>query len=508
PPLSNTALFAGQSVTLFARGAIDSIDDWTLSASNHSGDRQRFSLGRRPAEDAAFDNTKPDSSAANPNSDAPETNRMASATCLPLRAMWGRQRVRMLEDRYVVQAMESDESEREAMREQIVNTSLTSGVLCRYTAFVAVDQIVRHAPGQSPHSVTQAIEVPEGWQWQVTPRIPPGSRVSMSAFVRGRGVPMDIPLSIVELLPESLAREIHGLPIAVDNGEVIMAVVDETDLDLMEKLRSTLNRQVRMLRYDHASIQQAINHHYGQIEGETADSMLREFTETAIDFTTIDFEDTMDDSMQSGLPAVGVGSNLAGAPAPRMMQSMSRMSVSEMNEASVEYGGGGDDTDLAEGTVTTRLERGKYRKMSPRRRARDTPRPAASQTNNRQVPKGQAAVGDQNVSIPETKTTRLLLRLISQAIESSATAIRILLVNKQFVIQHRIDAQWQDHDVISKQHFDKLRFAILMMGRQDIACPQEQFAIPFTHGETRENLKVTLEDHPKKPAITIEFNRS
>ncbi|MEL7338291.1 MAG: VWA domain-containing protein, partial [Planctomycetota bacterium] len=180
PPLSNTALFAGQSVTLFARGAIDSIDDWTLSASNHSGDRQRFSLGRRPAEDAAFDNTKPDSSAANPNSDAPETNRMASATCLPLRAMWGRQRVRMLEDRYVVQAMESDESEREAMREQIVNTSLTSGVLCRYTAFVAVDQIVRHAPGQSPHSVTQAIEVPEGWQWQVTPRIPPGSRVSMS----------------------------------------------------------------------------------------------------------------------------------------------------------------------------------------------------------------------------------------------------------------------------------------------------------------------------------------
>ncbi|MEL7264544.1 MAG: hypothetical protein AAFP69_07055, partial [Planctomycetota bacterium] len=95
-----------------------------------------------------------------------------------------------------------------------------------------------------------------------------------------------------------------------------------------------------------------------------------------------------------------------------------------------------------------------------------------------------------------------------QAIESSATAIRILLVNKQFVIQHRIDAQWQDHDVISKQHFDKLRFAILMMGRQDIACPQEQFAIPFTHGETRENLKVTLEDHPKKPAITIEFNRS
>ena len=37
-------------------------------------------------------------------------------------------------------------------------------------------------------------------------------------------------------------------------------------------------------------ILEAINRYYGQIEGESADSMLQEFTDTAIDFTETEEE--------------------------------------------------------------------------------------------------------------------------------------------------------------------------------------------------------------------------
>lgn len=70
-------------------------------------------------------------------------------------AIWARARLRDLEDRYAVSGSTDLETE-------IVQTSLRYGVLCRFTAYVAVDAEVV-TDGSTPHEVTQLVELPEGW---------------------------------------------------------------------------------------------------------------------------------------------------------------------------------------------------------------------------------------------------------------------------------------------------------------------------------------------------------
>ena len=94
-----------------------------------------------------------------------------------------------------------------------------------------------------------------------------------------------IPPNVVELVPESVARENAILPMSEEDGALKVIVSDPSDLDTQEKLRFILNREVRYALAPRESILEAINRYYGQTEGESADSMLQEFTDTAIDFT-------------------------------------------------------------------------------------------------------------------------------------------------------------------------------------------------------------------------------
>src|SRR5215212_4735415 len=99
-----------------------------------------------------------------------------------------------------------------------------------------------------------------------------------------------IPPSVVELVPESVARENAVLPMAEDDGALRVIVSDPLDLDTFEKLRFILNRKIDIALAPKESILEAINRHYGQIEDQSADSMLQEFTDTAIDFTETEQE--------------------------------------------------------------------------------------------------------------------------------------------------------------------------------------------------------------------------
>ncbi|MBC6458516.1 VWA domain-containing protein [Actinomadura sp. HBU206391] len=90
--------------------------------------------------------------------DGAQWRRGASATVAHDRAaaaIWARAHLRELEDRYVTSGSES-------LEKRIVDTSLRFGVLCRFTAFVAVDSRVVTA-GQDPHRVVQPVETPDGW---------------------------------------------------------------------------------------------------------------------------------------------------------------------------------------------------------------------------------------------------------------------------------------------------------------------------------------------------------
>jgi len=102
-------------------------------------------------------------------------------------------------------------------------------------------------------------------------------------FVDLEGV--EISPSVIELVPESVARENVVLPLSMQGESLLVAVSDPMALEVIDKLRFILNRDLNLVVAPRAAIQNSINRHYGQSETESVDSMLQEFTETAIDFT-------------------------------------------------------------------------------------------------------------------------------------------------------------------------------------------------------------------------------
>ena len=94
-----------------------------------------------------------------------------------------------------------------------------------------------------------------------------------------------IPEAMIELVPESVARENVILPLAEEEDALKVIVSDPYDIDTVEKLRFILNRRIEIALAPRDKILEAINKYYSQIEGESADSVLQEFTDTAIDFT-------------------------------------------------------------------------------------------------------------------------------------------------------------------------------------------------------------------------------
>ncbi len=111
---------------------------------------------------------------------------------------------------------------------------------------------------------------------------------------------------VIELVPESVARENNVIPFSESHGAIRVLISDPFDLETTEKLRFILNKKIETALASKVAIQEAINHYYGQIEGESADSMLQEFTDTAIDFTeTSDADDDTDSAdMDENSPPV------------------------------------------------------------------------------------------------------------------------------------------------------------------------------------------------------------
>lgn len=91
--------------------------------------------------------------------------------------------------------------------------------------------------------------------------------------------------AVIELVPESVARENCILPVAFEAPVLVVATADPASQDILQKLEFILNRPVRPVLAYRAQIIEAITRHYGESETQSVDSMLMEFTDTAIDFT-------------------------------------------------------------------------------------------------------------------------------------------------------------------------------------------------------------------------------
>ena len=114
----------------------------------------------------------------------------------------------------------------------------------------------------------------------------------MKAKAEQHGLPfvelreIEIPASVIELVPESLARENIVMPLSQESGSIRVIMHDPLDFETIDKLRFVLNREIEVSLAPKDSIVEAINKYYGSTttETESVDSMLQEFTDTAIDF--------------------------------------------------------------------------------------------------------------------------------------------------------------------------------------------------------------------------------
>ncbi|WP_435017130.1 GspE/PulE family protein [Tundrisphaera sp. TA3] len=98
---------------------------------------------------------------------------------------------------------------------------------------------------------------------------------------------IEIPSSVIELVPESLARENFVMPLSQENGMIKVIMANPDDFETVDKLRFVLNREIDVALASKEAILEAINKYYGGTsqETESVDSMLQEFTDTAIDFS-------------------------------------------------------------------------------------------------------------------------------------------------------------------------------------------------------------------------------
>src|SRR5439155_2009316 len=104
----------------------------------------------------------------------------AGAGAHALTARWARAHLRDLEDRYVAGAASTD------LERRIVATSLRFGVLCRFTAYVAVDSRVVTEGGE-PHRVVQPVEPAAGWDMLLPAAPPMVAAAMMRPMVAGPG---------------------------------------------------------------------------------------------------------------------------------------------------------------------------------------------------------------------------------------------------------------------------------------------------------------------------------
>ncbi len=115
---------------------------------------------------------------------------------------------------------------------------------------------------------------------------------------------VSIPKAVIELVPESVARENLVLPLQLEDNTLELITADPTNYDTIQKLQFILNKEIRPVLATQEQIQEAINANYGQSETESVDSMLVEFTDTAIEFTQTESSLQMANADDSDAPVV------------------------------------------------------------------------------------------------------------------------------------------------------------------------------------------------------------
>ena len=115
---------------------------------------------------------------------------------------------------------------------------------------------------------------------------------------------MEFPKAVIELVPESIARENMVLPMSLEGNTIKIITADPTNYETVQKLQFILNKDIQPVLAAQEQIMDAINKNYGQSETESVDSMLVEFTDTAIEFTQVESAASLANADESDAPVV------------------------------------------------------------------------------------------------------------------------------------------------------------------------------------------------------------
>jgi uncharacterized protein (TIGR02996 family) len=92
----------------------------------------------------------------------------------------------------------------------------------------------------------------------------------------------EIPLSIIELVPEGVARESVTIPLGLHNRTLVMAMPDPRDTELLAKLQFIMNRYIEPVAASREQIIETIGRHYGGLEVESVNTIC--FADVQLDF--------------------------------------------------------------------------------------------------------------------------------------------------------------------------------------------------------------------------------
>jgi Ca-activated chloride channel family protein len=206
---------------------------------------------------------------------------------------WARSYLRDLEDAYAAHGQDE---------QRIVATSLRFGVLCRFTAWLAVDSRIV-AEGGRPHRIVQPVELPRGWA-------APAASTSGAVFLAAAATPMAAraPMVQAKATPRG-SNTFLSRAMAAPARMARMAQVRGADADLLAEPRTQAREEAARLRAA-GDAEQAQRREILADLGTRLTALLRDLEAAGVDDATLTparaLQAALADDVPLGLPAATV----------------------------------------------------------------------------------------------------------------------------------------------------------------------------------------------------------
>jgi uncharacterized protein (TIGR02996 family) len=127
-----------------------------------------------------------------------------------------------------------------------------------------------------------------------------------------------VPQNVIELIPESVARENVLLPLALEDKTILLAISEVYDLDALARVQFILNKDIKLILSEREQLIGAINRHYGKTELDSVECIFPGMDDPEIDFAI----------SEGGIPAEPPAPGDKAHPVARLVDLIIREAIS------------------------------------------------------------------------------------------------------------------------------------------------------------------------------------